>query len=591
MPTKRKFYKKKATGTTQSPDLNSAFSANLQSSSLSSSQRISFTAKIIFAASLYLTFMLALRIGVRYCNSRVDQALHQLESENPAEALAMLKPVVVAGTILDYMGLTKPSPFVPLMHFDLINLHYVRGRALFETGSPKEAITSFNWVTMRLSDYWPAHANAASAHFQLDNFTGALEAVQEAIAVVERAPKGEGKDSGEQRKPVPPVEAVYEVGPFFIDNGDEIKANELTTDGLLAELYLQKGVVLLELPIDRCQGGSCREHAAIALRHSQVLNIRVSKALEASTGDGDGMKQKDSKALAAAIEAREMNHALAGQLLVRATADAESKTASSKAHISDLFDEYAPTFESSLVKDLGYQAFDDLRDAVQSLLSAAPLTSTGGAARRVSSILDVGCGTGLAGKVFRELMVDHEAPHTAGRLVGIDISGKMAEKARSLRLNGSFGNLVYNEVHVGDLEEQIPLLAAAERTRGNIDSSGFGVIVFADVLIYFSDISSVLAMASDALDSKGLLALTLEAPSEADREAMERTISPDENSLNEYKWRWKLEASGRYSHNPAWVEDIATLSGLTMVRYRSLPSLRTERGIPIKGSLFVFEKD
>ena len=161
----------------------------------------------------------------------------------------------------------------------------------------------------------------------------------------------------------------------------------------------------------------------------------------------------------------------------------------------------------------------------------------------------------------------------------------------SVILNGSLGNLVYNEVHVGDLEEQIPLLAAAERTRGNIDSSGFDVIVFADVLIYFSDISSVLAMASDALDSKGLLALTLEAPSEADREAMERTISPDENSLNEYKWRWKLEASGRYSHNPAWVEDIATLSGLTMVRYRSLPSLRTERGIPIKGSLFVFEKD
>ena len=135
--------------------------------------------------------MLALRIGVRHCNSRVDQALHQLENEDPAEALAMLKPVVVAGAILDYMGLSIPYTFLPLVHFDLINLHYVRGRALFETGLPKEAIASFNWVTTRLSDYWPAHANAASAHFQLGNFAGALEAVQEAIAVVERAPKGD----------------------------------------------------------------------------------------------------------------------------------------------------------------------------------------------------------------------------------------------------------------------------------------------------------------------------------------------------------------------------------------------------------------
>ena len=64
-----------------------------------------------------------------------------------------------------------------------------------------------------------------------------------------------------------------------------------------------------------------------------------------------------------------------------------------------------------------------------------------------------------------------------------------------------------------------------------------------------------------------------------------------DSSTRGFAWRWKFEASGRYSHNPAWVEATCAGSGLTMIHFRTLESLRTEKGVPIKGSLFVFEKD
>ncbi len=73
-----------------------------------------------------------------------------------------------------------------------------------------------------------------------------------------------------------------------------------------------------------------------------------------------------------------------------------------------LFDQYAPRFDRALA-DLSYSAPEKLREAVTKH------------ATRFGTMLDLGCGTGLAGAAFR--------PHVDW-LVGLDLSPKMIEEAR-----------------------------------------------------------------------------------------------------------------------------------------------------------------
>src|SRR4029077_18883888 len=99
----------------------------------------------------------------------------------------------------------------------------------------------------------------------------------------------------------------------------------------------------------------------------------------------------------------------------------EPGTAGLQRHVRTLFDQYAPRFDRAL-EDLGYRAPALLRDAV---------TAHG---TRFGTMLDLGCGTGLAGAALRP-QVDW--------LVGVDLSPKMIEEARRKG--------VYDRLAVGDI--------------------------------------------------------------------------------------------------------------------------------------------
>jgi predicted TPR repeat methyltransferase len=45
----------------------------------------------------------------------------------------------------------------------------------------------------------------------------------------------------------------------------------------------------------------------------------------------------------------------------------------------------------------------------------------------------------------------------------------------------------------------------------------------------------------------------------------------------------------RYSHNPRWIRELAARLGLRPLREVVMPQLRREKGVPIQGTLFVFE--
>jgi predicted TPR repeat methyltransferase len=93
-------------------------------------------------------------------------------------------------------------------------------------------------------------------------------------------------------------------------------------------------------------------------------------------------------------------------------------------------------------------------------------------------VLDLGCGTGLTGLVFKDM---------AARLDGIDLSPVMIEKARARRL--------YDHLAVGDIEE----------TGGEYD-----LWLAADTLVYLGDLTKIFATAARVLTAGGRFLFTVE---------------------------------------------------------------------------------
>lgn len=220
-----------------------------------------------------------------------------------------------------------------------------------------------------------------------------------------------------------------------------------------------------------------------------------------------------------------------GTHMVAALGDIPKPPRASDAYIRALFDPFAKDFDRRLVKDLGYCGPELLLEAVTAVLPP-------GAPRL--DILDLGCGTGLAGLQFRPL---------ARRLEGVDLSPKMVARARARG--------IHDAVWVGELT------TAMEAMNGKFD-----LLIAADVCPYIGDLAPVFAAAAGALRPGGLLALIVE-------------------------WQrqpgYRLQGSGRYTHNPAYVRKSAKAAGLGEVS-GSLAQFRLEFGKPVKGYVSVMRK-
>ena len=97
-------------------------------------------------------------------------------------------------------------------------------------------------------------------------------------------------------------------------------------------------------------------------------------------------------------------------------------------YMRNLFDQFAPSYDQAMLQGLGYRAHMHLRTLADRIL---PPGTTGLRA------LDLGCGTGLVGDAFQDVV-------RGGRLDGIDIAPKMIDAAR--------GRGLYGELILGDLE-------------------------------------------------------------------------------------------------------------------------------------------
>jgi predicted TPR repeat methyltransferase len=245
-----------------------------------------------------------------------------------------------------------------------------------------------------------------------------------------------------------------------------------------------------------------------------------------------GERQKAITALHRCLDAGPADPSAVQALIDRIEGDPTETM--SQAYVRALFDRYAERFDEDLTIRLKYQAPQVLRTMVDQI--------RGGGADKPAllDILDVGCGTGLAGVAFRSL---------AGRLHGSDLAPRMVEKARQRG--------VYDYLEVADLGEGIARTLAA-----------WDLVVAADVLVYVGDLAPAMRAAALGLRPGGLFCASVE-------QGVEKGGGDG----------FALGPARRYTHSPAYIRRTAAEAGLDLiVLEEAIP--RWEKGQPVSGLVF-----
>jgi predicted TPR repeat methyltransferase len=239
------------------------------------------------------------------------------------------------------------------------------------------------------------------------------------------------------------------------------------------------------------------------------------------------------------LEAGEPDHAIAilrrlssgkGPYRKRAAVklrDAENIKAQSRfpeAYVRHLFDQFSATYDDTMVHDLGYRAPQILWSLAQMLMIGLD---------GAIDILDLGCGTGLAGGAFKSL---------AQRLDGVDLSPLMIERAMARG--------IYGELAVDDLENFL------ENSRRHYD-----LLIAADAVVYFGDLSRLFHAARANLKPNGNFLFTAEKKADAG---------------------FSLGPKRRYRHSEEYLRAIAESAGLSCTGMLDC-SPRNDAGKPVEG--------
>lgn len=217
---------------------------------------------------------------------------------------------------------------------------------------------------------------------------------------------------------------------------------------------------------------------------------------------------------------------------MRAALSGTTPASAPRQYVEEIFDKYANRFDKHLEKTLGYTAPRAL---------AAMVRETIPAALPFSVVIDLGCGTGLSGASFKEM---------SRRLVGIDVSGQMLAKAA--------------EKNLYDRLEQEEILSFLER-----DKEKYDLFIAADVLVYLGDPKPLFPILAARATSDTVVACSIERTQQTDS--------------------YLLRPSGRYAHNPLYLEQCAADVGFTVLRHQA-HKIRKENGQWLAGDLYLLRK-
>ena len=198
--------------------------------------------------------------------------------------------------------------------------------------------------------------------------------------------------------------------------------------------------------------------------------------------------------------------------------------------IQHIYKNFAASYESRMCEDLKYAGPERLQDGIKAVIGD----------KSGLMMLDLGCGSGLMGVNTKWRAAD---------LTGVDLSPEMIELARARN--------IYDRLEIAEI-------------TGWLDQGGklFDLIVSSDCLIYFGDLGGIVTAAARRLVPGGLFAFSMERGNR----------SP-----------FHLTDTGRYSHHPDHVRDVAAQAGLEVSQLNEA-FLRYEYGEEVMGLYAVLRK-
>jgi predicted TPR repeat methyltransferase len=212
-------------------------------------------------------------------------------------------------------------------------------------------------------------------------------------------------------------------------------------------------------------------------------------------------------------------------------------------YVEALFDGYAPNFDSHLVRGLSYNVPEKLADVLR------PRASVEG---ERWTVLDLGCGTGLAGSAIASF---------SRTLVGVDLSSKMLEKAKERRLY--------------DRLEQSDVLAMMRAEP----SEAYDLVIAADVFVYVGKLEPLVFEVHRLLRPGGLFGFSVES--------LDAVANADAEGVKARGYR--LNDTGSYCHSADYLARLCEQAGFGTLSTISAPP-RVHHGEPVEGYLVLWKK-
>lgn len=386
-------------------------------------------------------------------------------------------------------------------------LHYNLGVVMRLSGDFDGAIRQYNTALQYAPDYAPAYFSLGNAYRDQGNMAEAESAYLSAV-----------------RLRPDYADANTNLGGILAAREDHTGALPYFEAALKAQpnhLFAQKNMALSLYKLGRYAESAVATQAALRLSPGDMmLHYQMGEALYGlqRTGHDEVARQVATAWVAAFPDNPVARH------MAAAVQGAATPARADDAYVRETFDRFAVDFDKVL---------DGLEYRGPQLLDAMIRRHMDDRGQLV--VLDAGCGTGLFAPMLRE---------RAHKLVGVDLSPGMLEKARARKLyDGLF------EAELG---------AFLEKTRDRYD-----LAVAADVFCYFGELAPILRQLADRMNPGGVLAFSVER------------IEGEEPAAG-----YRLNPTGRYAHTEAFLRRCVEQSGLRLQEINP-DAARVELGKPV----------
>jgi len=212
----------------------------------------------------------------------------------------------------------------------------------------------------------------------------------------------------------------------------------------------------------------------------------------------------------------------------------DSTPAMTEPFLRRLFDQYAARYDTALTERLRYRGPAIVREAVRSVLHGLRRPM------RFEALLDLGCGTGLAGGAFRRF---------TAQLVGVDLSPAMVARAQAKNL--------YDRLLVGNF--------ASFLTDEIENGAKYDLVLAADVFVYVNDLTKIIADIARVLAPVGIFAFTVETYSGPGVE---------------------LLPTLRFAYGEPYLRTAVAAGGLKLLKLEKT-AIRTEKAAPVQALVLV----